>query len=226
MADKVQVEAIDTTLSPQALLVRQALLERGLETPLIPNDLTAQQKRDKISACMREMMETLGLDLNDDSLIKTPYRVGKMFVDELFRGLDYHNFPENTLIENKMQVDEMIKVKDISFTSTCEHHFMVIDGMAKVAYMPSKKIIGLSKINRIVRFFAQRPQVQERLTQQILVALQTLLETRNVAVTITATHYCVKARGVQDPTSSTTTTALGGHFKLNPSSRHEFLTDD
>ena len=175
---------------------------------------------------MREMMETLGLDLNDDSLIKTPYRVGKMFVDELFRGLDYHNFPEITLIENKMQVDEMIKVKDISFTSTCEHHFMVIDGMAKVAYMPSKKIIGLSKINRIVRFFAQRPQVQERLTQQILVALQTLLETRNVAVTITATHYCVKARGVQDPTSSTTTTALGGHFKLNPSSRHEFLTDD
>lgn len=226
MADKVQVEAIDTTLSPQALLVRQALLERGLETPLIPNDLTAQQKRDKISACMREMMETLGLDLNDDSLIKTPYRVGKMFVDELFRGLDYHNFPDITLIENKMQVDEMIKVKDISFTSTCEHHFMVIDGMAKVAYMPSKKIIGLSKINRIVRFFAQRPQVQERLTQQILVALQTLLETRNVAVTITATHYCVKARGVQDPTSSTTTTALGGHFKLNPSSRHEFLTDD
>ena len=226
MADKVQVEAIDTTLSPQALLVRQALLERGLETPLIPNDLTAQQKRDKISACMREMMETLGLDLNDDSLIKTPYRVGKMFVDELFRGLDYHNFPEITLIENKMQVDEMIKVKDISFTSTCEHHFMVIAGMAKVAYMPSKKIIGLSKINRIVRFFAQRPQVQERLTQQILVALQTLLETRNVAVTITATHYCVKARGVQDPTSSTTTTALGGHFKLNPSSRHEFLTDD
>lgn len=226
MADKVQVETIDTTLSPQAQLVRQALLERGLESPLIPNDLTAQQKRDKISACMREMMETLGLDLNDDSLIKTPYRVGKMFVDELFRGLDYHNFPEITLIENKMQVDEMIKVKDISFTSTCEHHFMVIDGMAKVAYMPSKKIIGLSKINRIVRFFAQRPQVQERLTQQIFVALQTLLETRNVAVTITATHYCVKARGVQDPTSSTTTTALGGHFKLNPSSRHEFLTDD
>ena len=130
MADKVQVEAIDTTLSPQALLVRQALLERGLETPLIPNDLTAQQKRDKISACMREMMETLGLDLNDDSLIKTPYRVGKMFVDELFRGLDYHNFPEITLIENKMQVDEMIKVKDISFTSTCEHHFMARRSLA------------------------------------------------------------------------------------------------
>lgn len=226
MADEMSVVAEDCVLSPQAQIVRQALLDRGLETPLIPNTLTTEQKRERISACMREMMEILGLDLNDDSLYKTPARVGKMFIDELFRGLDYRNFPEITLIENKMQVDEMIKVKDISFTSTCEHHFMVIDGMAKVAYMPDKKIIGLSKINRIVRFFAQRPQVQERLTQQILVALQALLETRNVAVTITATHYCVKARGVQDPTSSTTTTALGGHFKLNPSSRHEFLTDD
>lgn len=225
MADEMSVIAEDIVLSPQAQIVRQALLDRGLETPLIPNALTTEQKRAKISACMREMMEILGLDLNDDSLCKTPARVGKMFIDEMFRGLDYRNFPEITLIENKMQVDEMIKVKDISFTSTCEHHFMVIDGMAKVAYMPDKKIIGLSKINRIVRFFAQRPQVQERLTQQILVALQALLETRNVAVTIIATHYCVKARGVQDPTSSTTTTALGGHFKLNPSSRHEFLTD-
>lgn len=217
--------AQDDGLSEQARMVRAALIASGLETPLKDNGLTPEQKRAKISACMQEMMLTLGLDLSDDSLIKTPYRVGKMFVDEIFRGLDYHNFPDITVIENKMQVDEMIKVKDISFTSTCEHHFMVIDGMAKVAYMPKSKIIGLSKINRIVRFFAQRPQVQERLTQQILVALQTLLETRNVAVTITATHYCVKARGVQDPTSFTTTTALGGHFKLNPSSRHEFLTD-
>lgn len=213
-------------LSQQAYIVRQALVQHGLETPLLNNGLSDEEKRARISACMKEMMETLGLDLSDDSLIKTPARVGKMFVDELFSGLDYRKFPEITVIENKMQVDEMIKVKDISFTSTCEHHFMVIDGMAKVAYMPSTKIIGLSKINRIVRFFARRPQVQERLTQQILVALQALLETKNVAVTITATHYCVKARGVQDPTSSTTTTALGGHFKHNPSSRHEFLTDN
>lgn len=213
-------------LSQQAYKVRQALVARGLETPLLDNGLTDDEKRSKISECMKIMMETLGLDLSDDSLIKTPYRVGKMFIDELFCGLDYKRFPEITLIENKMQADEMIKVKDISFTSTCEHHFMVMDGMAKVAYMPDRKIIGLSKINRIVRFFARRPQVQERLTQQILVALQELLETRNVAVTITATHYCVKARGVQDPTSSTTTTALGGHFKHNPSSRHEFLTDN
>lgn len=216
----------DELLNEHALKVRQALTEHGLETPLKDNGLSAEQKRERISECMRTMMETLGLDLSDDSLWKTPQRVGKLFVDEIFSGLDYSKFPEITVIENKMDVDEMIKVKDISFTSTCEHHFMVIDGMAKVAYMPKTKIIGLSKINRIVRFFAQRPQVQERLTQQILVALQTILETQNVAVTITATHYCVKARGVQDPTSSTTTTALGGHFKNNPSSRHEFLTDD
>ena len=213
-------------LNEHAIKVRQALTERGLETPLKDNGLSDDEKRARIAQCMTTMMETLGLDLSDDSLIKTPKRVGKLFVDEIFSGLDYSKFPDITVIENKMQVDEMIKVKDISFTSTCEHHFMVIDGMAKVAYMPKTKIIGLSKINRIVRFFAQRPQVQERLTQQILVALQTLLDTQNVAVTITATHYCVKARGVQDPTSSTTTTALGGHFKNNPSSRHEFLTDD
>ncbi len=213
-------------LNEHAIKVRQALTEHGLETPLKDNGLSDDEKRARIAQCMTTMMETLGLDLSDDSLIKTPKRVGKLFVDEIFSGLDYSKFPDITVIENKMQVDEMIKVKDISFTSTCEHHFMVIDGMAKVAYMPKNKIIGLSKINRIVRFFAQRPQVQERLTQQILVALQTLLDTHNVAVTITATHYCVKARGVQDPTSSTTTTALGGHFKNNPSSRHEFLTDD
>lgn len=217
--------AQDAALSENARKVKEALMARGLETPLVDNGLSTEEKRQRISALMTQMMETLGLDLRDDSLYKTPARVGKMFVDELFCGLDYRNFPDITVIENKMQVDEMIKVKDISFTSTCEHHFMVIDGVAKVAYMPSNKIIGLSKINRIVRFFGRRPQVQERLTQQILVALQTILETKNVAVTITATHYCVKARGVQDPTSSTTTTALGGHFKTNPSSRHEFLTD-
>lgn len=217
--------AQDAALSENARKVKEALMARGLETPLVDNGLSTEEKRERISALMSQMMETLGLDLRDDSLYKTPARVGKMFVDELFCGLDYRNFPDITVIENKMQVDEMIKVKDISFTSTCEHHFMVIDGVAKVAYMPSNKIIGLSKINRIVRFFGRRPQVQERLTQQILVALQTILETKNVAVTITAIHYCVKARGVQDPTSSTTTTALGGHFKTNPSSRHEFLTD-
>jgi GTP cyclohydrolase I len=119
-----------------------------------------------------------------------------MYVDEIFSGLDYTRFPKISVIENKMQVEEMVQIDEIDLVSTCEHHFVTIDGNAKVAYIPGNKIIGLSKINRIVRFFAQRPQVQERLTQQILVALQTLLETEDVAVTINAVHYCVKSRGV------------------------------
>jgi GTP cyclohydrolase I len=127
------------------------------------------------------------------------------------------------MIDNKMGCDEMVRVKDISVTSTCEHHLVTIDGRATVAYLPDNKVVGLSKINRIVRFFAQRPQVQERLTRQILVALQTLLETDNVAVRIEATHYCVKSRGVMDANSETTTTALGGQFKKNAATRAEFL---
>jgi GTP cyclohydrolase I len=146
-----------------------------------------------------------------------------MYVHEIFSGLDYSNFPRISLIENKMCADEMIKIKNIDLTSTCEHHFVTIDGTAKVAYIPNKKIIGLSKINRVVRFFAQRPQVQERLTRQILIALQTLLETKNVAVNLEATHYCVKSRGVQDSNSQTSTTALGGCFKENIHTRAEFL---
>ena len=189
------------------------------------NGLTSEEKKDIIRSHMSSIMTTLGLDLNDDSLSETPSRVARMFVDEVFSGLDYRNFPKVSVFENKMHFDEMVKVCNITVTSTCEHHFVVMDGVAKVAYMPSDKIIGLSKVNRIVQFFGHRPQVQERLTQQIKVALQTLLNTKNVAVTITATHYCVKSRGVKDQTSETTTTALGGLFKTNPSSRHEFLTD-
>ena len=146
-----------------------------------------------------------------------------MYVDEIFSGLDYKNFPKVTMIENKMNVNEMVRVKGITLTSTCEHHLVTIDGMATVAYIPRGKIIGLSKINRIVKFFAQRPQVQERLTKQILVALQSLLETQDVAITIAATHYCVKSRGVEDVNSVTETTALGGIFKTNPQTRAEFL---
>lgn len=213
-------------ISLEAQRVRDALVKKGLETPYFDTGKTPEEKKELIAAKMKEVMEIIGLDVNDDSLHDTPKRIAKMYINEIFSGLDYSNFPSITLIENKMQIDEMVKVKDITVTSTCEHHFVVIDGKAKVAYMPRGKIIGLSKVNRIVQFFAQRPQVQERLTQQILVALQTLLETDSVAVTITATHYCVKARGVKDASSSTTTTALSGHFKKNQASRHEFLTDD
>ncbi|EIK2268411.1 GTP cyclohydrolase I FolE [Vibrio cholerae] len=210
-------------LNESAKLVKDALERRGLETPMQPNLATPAEKKEKIEQHMREILNLLGLDLTDDSLEETPQRIAKMYVDEIFSGLDYANFPKITVIENKMKVSEMVKVKDITLTSTCEHHLVTIDGTAAVAYIPRGKIIGLSKINRIVRFFAQRPQVQERMTQQILVALQTLLESDDVAVTIDATHYCVKSRGVMDATSVTTTTALGGIFKSNPATRAEFL---
>ena len=211
------------TISEEARLVQLALVEAGLETPMINNDLTAEEKKVRISHAMAEIARTLGLDLNDDSLRDTPDRIAKMYVDEIFSGLDYTTFPKITAIKNKMRVEEMVKVSDITLTSTCEHHFVTIDGLATVAYIPKNRIIGLSKINRLVRFFAQRPQVQERLTQQVLVSLQALLDTDNVAITINATHYCVKARGVMDVNSATRTTALGGVFKSSSTTRAEFL---
>ncbi|GLQ72655.1 GTP cyclohydrolase 1 [Vibrio penaeicida] len=210
-------------LSESALLVQKALVEKGIETPMLPNKVSREEKKARIENHMREILQLLELDLSDDSLEETPRRIAKMYVDEVFSGLDYKNFPKITVIENKMACSEMVRVKDITVTSTCEHHLVTIDGKAAVAYIPRKKIIGLSKINRIVRFFAQRPQVQERMTQQVLVALQTLLETDDVAITMDAVHYCVKSRGVMDATSETTTTALGGIFKSNPATRHEFL---
>lgn len=213
-------------ISTEAALVRDILLEKGLETPLKDSTLSPEQKYERIKGLMTEVVATLGLDLEDDSLCETPHRIAKMYVNEVFSGLDYENFPKISVIENKMSVDEMVKVNDISLTSTCEHHFITIDGNATVAYIPKQKIIGLSKINRIVRFFAQRPQVQERLTQQVLVALQALLETDDVAVSINATHYCVKSRGIMDVNSSTSTTALGGVFKTNVHTRAEFLNKE
>ena len=210
-------------LSLEANLVRDALMERGLETPMIETGLSADEKYRRISQQMVQVLETLGLDLNDDSLAETPHRIAKMYVHEIFSGLDYRHFPKLSLIDNKMGANEMVKVRNIDLTSTCEHHFVTIDGAAKVAYIPKDTIIGLSKINRIVRFFGQRPQVQERLTRQILVALQVLLGTEDVAVSIDATHYCVKSRGIMDSNSTTSTTALGGCFKENIHTRAEFL---
>ena len=216
-------KSTNSSFSLEALLVRDALVAHGLETPMVPHSIDNEQKYEKIKESVATIMKTLGLDLSDDSLQETPHRIAKMYVHEIFSGLDYTQFPKITVIENKMKVDEMVKVKEISLISACEHHFVTIDGAAKVAYIPGDKIIGLSKINRIVRFFAQRPQVQERLTQQILVALQTLLKTDDVAVSIEATHYCVKSRGVMDAASATQTTALGGAFKASHRTRDEFL---
>lgn len=210
-------------LSPEAILVRNTLIELGLETPMIDTGLSPEQKYQRIRGLMADVVETLGLDLRDDSLAETPHRIAKMYVHEIFSGMDYSQFPKLSLIENKMGANEMVKIREIDLTSTCEHHFVTIDGVAKVAYIPKDKIIGLSKINRIVRFFGQRPQVQERLTRQILVALQALLGTEDVAVNIDATHYCVKSRGVMDTNSQTSTTALGGCFKENIHTRAEFL---
>ncbi|AFU99897.2 GTP cyclohydrolase I FolE [Simiduia agarivorans] len=210
-------------MSPIAEQVRQALITRGLETPMVGNSLPPSQKREAIAGHVRGILTTLGLDLADDSLCETPERMAKLYVDELFAGLDYGQFPKISQIENKMGVSEMVRVQDISVISTCEHHLITIDGRAKVAYIPGDKVLGLSKINRIVRFFAQRPQVQERLTQQILVALQTILGTEDVAVHMAATHYCVKARGVRDAESFTETQALAGAFKRDPGLRAEFL---
>ena len=214
---------VTSPYTAEADLVRHAPVARALETPLLPHQLERDEKYRRIRDAYTDIARTLGLDLDDDSLSETPHRIAKMYVDEIFAGLDYLNFPKITVIDNKMGVEEMVKVSDISLTSTCEHHFVTIDGTARVAYIPRDKIIGLSKINRIVRFFAQRPQVQERLTQQVLVALQTLLETDDVAVSINATHYCVKARGVMDANSRTQTTALGGLFKDRHKTRAEFL---
>ena len=210
-------------LSPEAIQVRDALIREGLETPMIDNGLSTEEKYERVRDLMEDVIETLGLDLRDDSLAETPHRIAKMYVQEIFSGLDYRQFPKLSLIENKMGADEMVKIRDIDLTSTCEHHFVTIDGTAKVAYIPKDRIIGLSKINRIVRFFGRRPQVQERLTRQILVALQELLGTDDVAVSIDATHYCVKSRGVQDTNSQTSTTALGGCFRENIHTRAEFL---
>jgi len=220
---KAHVRNEELGLSPEAILVRNTLIEHGIETPMIESSLSQEEKYEKIKVLMKEVIQTLGLDLSDDSIIETPHRIAKMYVHEIFSGLDYSQFPKMSLIENKMGANEMIKIRNIDLTSTCEHHFVTIDGTAKVAYVPDQKIIGLSKINRVVRFFAQRPQVQERLTRQVLIALQTLLETENVAVNIEATHYCVKSTGVQDSNSQTSTTALGGCFKENIHTRAEFL---
>ncbi|MDG1121860.1 MAG: GTP cyclohydrolase I FolE [Glaciecola sp.] len=215
--------ALEPAITKEAALVRTALIQQGLETPMKENGLTDDEKRSKIQRAMNDVMDALGLDLDDDSLCDTPRRIAKMYVDEIFSGLDYRKFPKITQIENKMKIEQPVQVSDVSLTSTCEHHFVTIDGTASVSYIPKQTVIGLSKINRLVAFFAQRPQVQERLTQQIMVALQALTGTEDVAVSINATHYCVKARGIRDSKSYTKTSSLGGVFSRDADMRKEFF---
>lgn len=185
------------------------------ETPMKADAFTLSEaeKIDKIQFHFREIMDTLGLDLTDDSLSGTPQRVAKMYVKEIFSGLNPENKPDVKLFENKYRYQEMLVEKDITFFSNCEHHFVPIIGKAHVGYISSGKVIGLSKINRIVQYYAKRPQVQERLTMQIGQELTRLLETEDVAVLIDARHLCVSMRGVEDNNSSTVTAFFGGKFK-------------
>ena len=203
--------------------VHEHLVSMGVETPVIDNGLSRAEKIEKIESHFDHIVTILGLDLQDDSLMETPKRVAKMYVNEIFWGLDYDAFPKATVVENKMNYNEMVVERNISVQSNCEHHFVVIDGLATVAYVPKEKVLGLSKINRIVEYFSKRPQIQERLTEQIYHALSFILETENVAVMIDAQHYCVKSRGVEDTGSSTITSRLGGNFKAHPEVRAEFL---
>jgi GTP cyclohydrolase I len=202
--------------------VHEHLVKMGVETPTIPNKLIRTDKIHIIEGHFKSIMETLGLDLSDDSLMDTPKRVAKMYVNEIFWGLDYEAFPKCTAVDNKMKYNEMVCERNINVQSNCEHHFVVIDGLATIAYVPKDKVLGLSKINRIVEYFSKRPQIQERLTEQVFHALQYILETEDVAVMIDAQHYCVKSRGVEDTGSSTVTSKLGGGFKSDPAVRAEF----
>lgn len=210
-------------LTKEALLVRDALLLKGLENPMIELNMDDDNRMNHIAKHMASIINLLKLNLNHDSLSNTPKRIAKMYMEEIFSGLDYMNFPKITIINNTMQINEMITVRNINIISTCEHHFIVFNGKVTISYIPDNSIIGLSKISKIVEFFSKRPQLQERLTQQIFLALQTLLNTNNIAIFINAIHYCVKARNVHDTTSTTNTTAFGGLFKSNSNIRQEFL---
>lgn len=196
----------------------------SVETPLRSDafDLSDEQKMIVIENKFRDIMETMGLDLTDDSLNGTPHRVAKMFIKEIFYGLNPDNKPKISVFENKFKYNEMLVEKNINMNSTCEHHFLPIVGKAHVAYISNGEVIGLSKINRIVDYYARRPQVQERLTVQIANELKAILKTDDVAIVIDAKHMCVSSRGIQDESSSTVTAEYSGKFKDN-AVRNEFL---
>lgn len=196
----------------------------SIETPMRHDafEKSDDEKIEIIQDAFAVIMETLGLDLNDDSLKGTPYRVAKMYVKEIFSGLDPKNKPKISVFDNKYGYGKMLIEKNITLRSSCEHHFLPISGLAHVGYMSSGKVIGLSKINRIVDYFGQRPQVQERMTIQIFNELKKELDTEDVIVVVDAEHHCVSARGIKDNNSSTVTMEYGGKFK-DPHHRDEFL---
>ena len=189
-------------------------LYTGIETPMKEDAflLTDAEKKEKIADLFAQIMGVVGLDLSDDSLKGTPKRVAKMYIDEIFSGLNPENKPKIALFDNKYKYNQMLVEKNIQFYSNCEHHFVPIFGKVHVAYVSSGKVIGLSKINRIVQYFANRPQVQERLTNQIALELSKVLETDDIAVIVDAKHLCVASRGIKDDSSATVTSFYGGVF--------------
>lgn len=205
--------------------IRQHLIKMGVETPIVDSALVLENKKkiDILEQAFTTIWQTVGMDLNDDSLRETPKRMAKMYINEIYFGLKEENFPKCTTVDNKMHYDEMVVERNVNVQSNCEHHGVVIDGLATVAYIPNKRVLGLSKINRVVEYFSKRPQIQERLTEQIYHALQYILETDNIGVVIDAQHYCVKSRGIEDTGSSTVTSKLGGVFKSDSSVRLEFM---
>lgn len=209
---------------PKIDLIGDNHISTSIETPLLP---TAFEKSDEakiknIEKYFANIMRELGLDLADDSLSGTPHRVAKMYVKELFYGLNPENKPRLSTFENKYGYRKMLIEQNINIDSSCEHHFLPMIGQAHIAYMPKKKVVGLSKINRLVDYYAHRPQVQERLSLQILKDLQNALETEDVIVMVSAKHLCVSSRGIKDKTSFTTTVEFGGCFE-ELSYREEFL---
>lgn len=194
--------------------VNKYLDAKGINTPT--TDLVYEDRETKIAKIedlTKQMLEVLGLDLTDDSLEETPMRVAKMYVDEIFSGLRYDTFPKCTTVENKFcNGDEFVLEKDITLYSDCEHHLRPIIGKAHIAYIPGKKVLGLSKLNRITQYFAQRPQVQERLTQQIAEAIAYITDSNDVMVIVEAAHTCVSQRGIKDTNSSTSTACCLGQF--------------
>lgn len=199
-------------------------MDEGTRTPIRPDafEQSDEKKIEIITDYVKGILHTLGMDLTDDSLKDTPGRVAKMYVQEIFSGLNPDNKPSITLFENKYRYSQMLVERDIAVYSTCEHHLVPIMGKAHVAYISNGEVIGLSKINRIVKYYCKRPQVQERLTRQIAEELKKTLKTDDVAVVIDATHLCVVSRGVEDVNSSTVTAELSGQFKKD-ATRLEFL---
>ncbi len=196
-----------------------------VDTPLRDDafDVSDKEKIEKIQTHFYAIMETLGLDMTDDSLQGTPKRVAKMFVNEIFSGLHPDKAPNMSTFENKYKYNQMLVEKDITVYSTCEHHFLPIVGRAHIGYISNGRVVGLSKMNRVVDYYAKRPQVQERLTMQIVKTMQEALGTKDVACVIDAKHLCVNSRGIRDIESSTVTAELGGRFKHDATTRKEFL---